>query len=184
MGPQGAQGPQGDTGAQGPRGDTGTQGLRGEVGIQGPTGPQGEPGASKYFYVDADGREVDADVYLGIWPDDAGRLWLFDPDTLKTSANSISIYFTDVDCSGQGYATSFYLPRRVLKHPRGGFVVRPDAAATVAFSYRSLLFPDGTCQTNPGGSETQSNGFLLPAPQPLTPPVIPFRAPLHLERRQ
>jgi len=173
-------------GAQGPKGDTGAQGLQGEVGPQGavgPQGPQGEPGASKYYYVDADGREVDADVYLGIWPDDAGRYWLFDADTLKTYGASTSLYFADVDCAGQGYGTAFYLPRRVLKHPKGGFIVRPDTAPTVAFSYRSMLFPDGTCQTNPGGSESQGNGFLLPAVQPLTPPVIPFRAPLHLERR-
>ncbi|WP_241758223.1 collagen-like protein [Myxococcus landrumensis] len=179
-GPQGPAGPRGEVGAPGSQG---APGVQGGTGAQGPAGPQGEPGASKYFYVDAEGREVDADVYLGIWPDEAGRLWLLDPDTLKTSGSPISLYFTDVDCAGQGYATSFYLPRRVLRHPRGGFVVRPDAAPTVAFVYRSMLFPDGTCQTNPGGSESQSNGFLLPATQQLTPPVIPFRAPLHLERR-
>ncbi|MCE9671362.1 hypothetical protein LY474_26505 [Myxococcus stipitatus] len=133
--------------------------------------------------MDADGREVDADVYLGIWPDDAGRHWLFDADTLKTHGESIYLYFPAVDCAGQGYVTAFYLPRRVLKHPKGGYVVRPDTALTVPFSYRSMLYPDGTCQTFPGGSESQGTGFPVPAIEQLTPPVIPFRAPLHLERR-
>lgn len=54
-GPQGAQGepgPQGPRGPQGPQGETGPQGTPGEVGPQGepgpqgPQGPQGEPGAA------------------------------------------------------------------------------------------------------------------------------------------
>jgi Siphovirus ReqiPepy6 Gp37-like protein/Collagen triple helix repeat (20 copies) len=46
-GPQGPQGPKGDTGEQGPRGLTGPQGPQGDQGIQGPqgeTGPKGDTG--------------------------------------------------------------------------------------------------------------------------------------------
>lgn len=43
-GPQGPQGPKGDTGAQGPKGDTGAQGPAGEDGAPGATGPQGPQG--------------------------------------------------------------------------------------------------------------------------------------------
>ena len=43
-GPQGAQGPKGDTGAQGPKGDTGATGAKGATGAQGPQGPQGPKG--------------------------------------------------------------------------------------------------------------------------------------------
>lgn len=47
-GPQGEAGPKGDTGStgpQGPKGDTGAQGPRGERGPQGPQGPKGDTGA-------------------------------------------------------------------------------------------------------------------------------------------
>lgn len=43
-GPQGPQGPKGDTGAQGPKGDTGAQGPAGEDGAPGAEGPQGPKG--------------------------------------------------------------------------------------------------------------------------------------------
>ena len=46
-GPQGIQGPKGETGAVGPqgaKGDTGAQGLKGDTGAVGPTGPQGLKG--------------------------------------------------------------------------------------------------------------------------------------------
>lgn len=46
-GPQGIQGPKGETGAVGPqgaKGDTGAQGLKGDTGAMGPTGPQGLKG--------------------------------------------------------------------------------------------------------------------------------------------
>ena len=42
VGPDGAQGPQGDTGAQGPQGDVGPTGPQGDAG---PAGPQGDTGA-------------------------------------------------------------------------------------------------------------------------------------------
>jgi hypothetical protein len=44
QGPQGLQGPKGDTGAQGPKGDTGAQGLKGDTGPQGLQGVKGETG--------------------------------------------------------------------------------------------------------------------------------------------
>lgn len=43
-GAQGPQGPQGETGAQGPQGPTGETGPQGEPGPKGDPGPQGEPG--------------------------------------------------------------------------------------------------------------------------------------------
>lgn len=46
-GPQGIQGPKGDTGAQGlkgDKGDQGIQGVKGEQGVQGPQGLKGDPG--------------------------------------------------------------------------------------------------------------------------------------------
>ena len=44
QGPQGEQGPKGDTGAQGPQGPAGKTGPQGEPGPKGDPGPQGEPG--------------------------------------------------------------------------------------------------------------------------------------------
>ena len=44
VGPQGPQGPKGDTGPQGPKGDTGPQGPKGETGAQGPAGAKGDKG--------------------------------------------------------------------------------------------------------------------------------------------
>lgn len=44
IGPQGPQGPKGDTGAQGPKGDTGAQGPKGNTGSQGPKGDTGATG--------------------------------------------------------------------------------------------------------------------------------------------
>ena len=43
-GPQGEQGPKGDTGEQGPKGDTGATGPKGDTGATGPQGPKGEKG--------------------------------------------------------------------------------------------------------------------------------------------
>ena len=51
VGPQGAQGPQGETGLQGPQGiqgNTGPQGPQGPQGAQGETGPQGPAGPTIY----------------------------------------------------------------------------------------------------------------------------------------
>lgn len=45
-GPQGEQGPKGDTGAQGIQGETGSQGPKGDTGAQGETGPKGDTGAN------------------------------------------------------------------------------------------------------------------------------------------
>ena len=44
QGPQGVQGPKGDTGPQGPQGIQGPQGLEGDTGATGPQGPQGAKG--------------------------------------------------------------------------------------------------------------------------------------------
>lgn len=52
VGPEGPQGPKGDTGPQGPKGDTGAegpQGPKGDTGSIGPQGPQGE-----YAAIDAE----------------------------------------------------------------------------------------------------------------------------------
>ncbi len=43
-GPQGEQGPKGDTGEQGPKGETGVTGPKGDTGATGPHGPKGEKG--------------------------------------------------------------------------------------------------------------------------------------------
>lgn len=43
-GPEGPQGPAGETGPQGPKGDTGEQGPKGDTGATGPQGPQGIQG--------------------------------------------------------------------------------------------------------------------------------------------
>jgi hypothetical protein len=43
-GPQGEQGPKGDTGEQGPKGDTGATGPKGDTGATGAQGPKGEKG--------------------------------------------------------------------------------------------------------------------------------------------
>lgn len=43
-GPQGEQGPKGDTGEQGPKGETGATGPKGDTGATGPQGPKGEKG--------------------------------------------------------------------------------------------------------------------------------------------
>ena len=43
-GPQGEQGPKGDTGEQGPKGETGAIGPKGDTGATGPQGPKGEKG--------------------------------------------------------------------------------------------------------------------------------------------
>jgi hypothetical protein len=48
-GPQGSQGPKGDTGATGPQGDRGPQGLPGPQGPQGATGPQGPQGPQGFL---------------------------------------------------------------------------------------------------------------------------------------
>ena len=45
VGPEGPQGPQGETGPQGPQGETGPQGEKGDTGEQGPKGDTGETGA-------------------------------------------------------------------------------------------------------------------------------------------
>lgn len=45
VGPQGAQGPKGDTGAQGPQGPAGETGAQGPEGPAGPPGPKGDTGA-------------------------------------------------------------------------------------------------------------------------------------------
>ena len=46
QGPEGPQGPTGETGPTGPQGETGPQGPTGETGATGPAGPKGDPGAA------------------------------------------------------------------------------------------------------------------------------------------
>jgi hypothetical protein len=50
-GPQGAQGPKGDTGAQGPKGDTGATGAKGATGAQGPAGTTPTIGSNGNWYL-------------------------------------------------------------------------------------------------------------------------------------
>ena len=106
-GPQGIQGPKGDTGAQGkqgiqgPKGDTGPQGPQGKQGIQGPQGPQGPKGA--------DGLTTSVTVNGTTYTQSSGNITL--PNLLNTSSfqDFINNPFGWVDDAGSYDAWSYMI---------------------------------------------------------------------------
>lgn len=92
-GPEGAQGPQGNTGAQGPQGDTGAQGPQGDTGAQ---GPQGEPGASGITALNR--LDVLNNVNNTFYVHDEGRiktLSAYDLQEVRGSAKNVILFVGD-----------------------------------------------------------------------------------------
>ena len=96
-GPEGPQGPQGETGPQGPQGETGPQGPQGETG---PQGPQGDPGVG----VPTGGTagqvlaKVDGTDYNTHWVDQTGGGSGDDPNAIKkdgTTETTATIPFAE-----------------------------------------------------------------------------------------
>lgn len=179
----------GDAGAQvvpGPPGPAGPQGPKGDPGPQGPAGPSGGAAGvagETMVYVDADGKEILP--WHGTVFDSSGRIWQLQPDG-GISANELSSEYYEVfessDCSGPRRLVAVYNPRIAFRIGDGGVRIRPDDAAADYREMKSSPRPDGGCQ--PAIALWAVYGSIpMPAPQNISPPVLNYRAPLHLERR-
>jgi hypothetical protein len=180
-GGSGAQGPKGDPGPMGP------PGPQGPPGIQGPVGPAGS--SDGLIYVDADGREV-GPAYSIMTVDVHGLVWIMDTETVRTGElngipyPAVSPYYTTTDCSGTVYVSA--APLTPFKgDPDGGWYVRAATDPAVPRVVRSVRYSwGGPCTSH--GDAGVGPLRLIPLPSErfdIAPPVLPFRGPLHVERR-
>lgn len=107
QGPVGPPGPAGPTGAAGPAGPQGAIGPSGSAGPTGPAGPQGQPGVGAYVVYDAQDQVVGP--FVQAFERDWVSLNVAGTDVLLPVGpsgflNSIEMYWSGPNCSGQRYA--------------------------------------------------------------------------------
>lgn len=181
----------GSGGTQGPKGDPGSQGP---AGVQGPPGPQGAvgpPGAAgelgpRFVWVDVDGKEFGPVSLFYHVDETTGFAWGVDRETATVGVNfgSSYTYFENSDCSGPPLVLAV-LPRQPFKiDADGGWRVRSDTTSSTrvtALSWR--VGARGGCSSL-GVTGVAVQVIPLPPERPdVVPPVLPFRGPLHVERR-
>lgn len=169
-------------------------GIPGPPGPQGPPGPRGPPGPpgggvvsssgvlrAAWVYVDADGTEVAADAH-NLWADEEGRLWQLNPVAATVYASPAALLYEGSACTGAPHVHAG-LPRQVLDVGGGQYVVRPDDFVAQLRSIRSVREYGGPCSPVYAAAGLPYTVVPQPALLKLTPPKLPHRAPLHLERR-
>lgn len=179
-----ADGLNGGTGPAGPKGDPGPPG------VTGPQGPAGAPGASAgphLVTVDRDGKQVSSTFYP-YYVDSIGLVWALNgelSDPLSGyGAYAGYVYFESADCTGAA-RPPIISPRSPFRIPGDttGYRVRPDndrIAQTI--TAKSWLYMANPCQSL-GAAGQQVQVIDLPPLQSITPPVLNFRGPFHVELR-
>lgn len=134
-----------------------------------------------WVYVDADGTEVAADAH-NLWADEEGRLWQLNPVTATVYASPAALLYEGSACTGAPHVHAG-LPRQVLDVGGGQYVVRSDDFVAQLRSIRSVREYGGPCSPVYAAAGLPYTVVPQPALLKLTPPKLPHRAPLHLERR-
>lgn len=182
-GPAGPPGPAGEVGPPGPQGPAGPQGDTGAVGPAGPAGASGDG----YVWVDADGRDVAPSSSL-LHVDASGRVFYLDQETGQPLAAYDNLQATT------GYERPGCAPPLLMAYPMtprvpfalgddAGYRVRADDAFSRRVSFASTGLPDGGCSDISPPRVQPFPAFEVPSPTLPRLPVLPFRGPLHLERR-
>lgn len=179
----------GAAGERGPAGAPGPQGPRGPTGVPGPAGPPGAPGpgagaGERLVFVDRDGQVVSDGHVYPVHVDAAGRVWPVSTETGQPAFGQGLRYFETPDCTGTVYAAPA-MPRQpfALAGDDGGARIRPDDEPTVDRDVRSIQMPQTGGDVTCSAYVVRMATITLPPLQPVAPPVLPFRGPLHIERR-
>ena len=179
-----ASGGDGTDGMQGPPGPQGPAGLQGPVGPQGPAGPPGGGGA-RLVTVDVDGREAGVDGYHVA---DSGLVLILDYETGQAASHykdlSWNSGYAEPDCAGPLLLAYPLQPRMPFALGDGlGWRVRGDAAASRSVAFKSRKLKAGDCENFATPVEQNYPAFEVPPPSMSSLPVLPFRGPLHIEKR-
>lgn len=173
--------------AAGCSGTTGPTGPQGPEGPQVVPGPRGEPGGV-YIYVDADGKEVDTD-HSRIWTDANGWQWMINiaNATVNPTRSLDNMFFESTDCTGDAYVVvSGFVPNQpiVSNMPAGVveyWVVTGDTVVESKILGSYVQTPSSPCAT---ATPVRLDALRIVKVDGLTPPTLPYRAPLRLERRR
>ncbi len=139
------------------------------------------------MFIDRDGRVVSDGPLYPVHIDEAGRVWSLNMETGQPApVDGGHWYFETTDCTGPAYVLP-HMPRQPFMLPgdEGGVRIRPDDESAVERDVRSVQARQtgGGVSCSPYVAATRMATITLPSLQPVTPPVLPFRGPLHIERR-
>jgi hypothetical protein len=184
-GAKGDKGDQGEPGPAGPAGATGPQGIQGDPGIQGPPGSPG--GSGQLVWVDPQGRVAGDGLNL-LWVEISGLVWHISRETgqvdlVRHGALRYDSYWVSGDCTGDELLNAVIPEPRVPFRFAGetSFRVRADDAQIMSIAPGSTRDADGCRAVS--GVALQPAIRLAGIPYvAITPPVLPFAGPLHVER--